>query len=63
VTSVIRHSLPASLELGVVALALAAVVGLAVGFSGIARPEGKLDLGGRLYASAPMHCRPSGQRW
>ena len=49
VTSVIRHSLPASLELGVVALALAAVVGLAVGFSGIARPEGKLDLGGRLY--------------
>jgi peptide/nickel transport system permease protein len=49
VTSVIRHSLPASLELGVVALVLAALVGLAVGFSGIARPEGKLDLGGRLY--------------
>ena len=49
VTAVIRQSLPASLELGVVALALAAVLGLAVGFSGIARPEGKLDLAGRLY--------------
>jgi peptide/nickel transport system permease protein len=49
VTEVIRQSLPASLELGVVALLLAAVVGIAVGFSGIARPEGKLDLAGRLY--------------
>ena len=49
VTAVIRQSLPASLELGVVALVLAAVVGLAVGFSGVARPEGKLDLAGRLY--------------
>ena len=49
VTAVIRQSLPASLELGVVALVLAAVVGLAVGLSGVARPEGKLDLAGRLY--------------
>ncbi|MCX5938432.1 MAG: ABC transporter permease [Cyanobium sp. LacPavin_0920_WC12_MAG_62_9] len=49
VTAVIRQSLPASLELGVVALVLAGVVGLAVGFSGVARPEGKLDLAGRLY--------------
>ena len=49
VTAVIGRSLPASLELGLVALLIAAVVGLAVGFSGIARPEGKLDLGGRLY--------------
>ena len=49
VTEVIRQSLPASLELGVVALLLAAAIGLAVGFSGIARPEGKLDLAGRLY--------------
>ena len=49
VTAVISRSLPASLELGLVALLIAAVVGLAVGFSGIARPEGKLDLGGRLY--------------
>jgi peptide/nickel transport system permease protein len=49
VADLIRASLPASLELGVVALLLAAVVGLAVGFSGIARPEGKVDLAGRLY--------------
>ncbi|MFM7086475.1 MAG: ABC transporter permease [Cyanobium sp.] len=49
VLSIIQGSLPASLELGLVALLLAAVLGLAVGFSGIARPEGKLDLAGRLY--------------
>ncbi|MEB3307776.1 MAG: ABC transporter permease [Cyanobacteriota bacterium] len=49
VTEVIGNSLPASLELGGTALLIAAVVGLAVGFSGIARPEGKLDLAGRLY--------------
>lgn len=49
VRGIIGASLPASLELGVVALLVAAVVGLAVGLSGIARPEGKLDLGGRLY--------------
>jgi peptide/nickel transport system permease protein len=49
VSAIIRQSLPASLELGVTALLLAAVVGLAVGFSGIARPEGRLDLAGRLY--------------
>jgi peptide/nickel transport system permease protein len=49
VSSVIGHSLPASLELGLTALLLAAVLGLTVGFSGIARPEGRLDLAGRLY--------------
>ena len=49
VLEIIRGSLPASLELGVVALILAALLGLAVGFSGIARPEGRLDLAGRLY--------------
>ncbi len=49
VSSIIASSLPASLELGLVALLLAALLGLAVGFSGIARPEGRLDLAGRLY--------------
>lgn len=49
VARIITQSLPASLELGLTALLLAAVVGLAVGFSGIARPEGRLDLAGRLY--------------
>jgi peptide/nickel transport system permease protein len=49
VTTIISRSLPASLELGVVALLLAALLGLSVGFSGIARPEGNVDLAGRLY--------------
>ena len=49
VRDIISKTLPASLELSVIALALAAVVGLSIGFSGIARPEGKLDLAGRLY--------------
>ena len=49
VSSIISRTLPASLELSVVALIMAAVVGLSIGFSGIARPEGKLDLAGRLY--------------
>ena len=49
VSATIAGSLPASLELGVMALLLAALVGLAVGFSGVAQPEGKLDLAGRLY--------------
>ena len=49
VTTIIQASLPASLELGLVALLIAAGLGLAVGFSGIARPEGKVDLAGRLF--------------
>lgn len=49
VSSIISRTLPASLELSVVALIIAAVVGLSIGFSGIARPEGKLDFSGRLY--------------
>ncbi len=49
VSSIIGRTLPASLELSVVALVVAAIVGLIIGFSGIARPEGKLDLAGRLY--------------
>ncbi|MFN9621299.1 MAG: ABC transporter permease [Cyanobacteriota bacterium] len=49
VVAIIRDSLPASLELGAVALLLAAVLGLAIGFSGIARAEGGVDLAGRLF--------------
>jgi peptide/nickel transport system permease protein len=49
VADIVRASLPASLELGLVALVLAALLGLTVGFSGIARPEGRIDLAGRLY--------------
>ena len=49
VTEVIAQTLPASLELSAVALLSAAVLGLAVGFSGIARAEGRLDLAARLF--------------
>ena len=49
VARIVGDSLPASLELGAVALLLAALLGLAVGFSGAARPEGRLDLAGRLF--------------
>ena len=49
VRSIINRTLPASLELSVIALVAAAFIGLSIGFTGIARPEGKLDLAGRLY--------------
>lgn len=49
VRSIINRTLPASLELSVIALVAAALIGLSIGFTGIARPEGKLDLAGRLY--------------
>ena len=49
VTEIIGRALPASLELSVTALVVAAVVGLAVGFTAIARSEGRLDLAGRFY--------------
>jgi peptide/nickel transport system permease protein len=49
VGEIVRDALPASLELGITALLVALVLGLAVGFSGVARPEGKLDLSGRLW--------------
>ena len=49
VSTIIGRTLPANLELSSIALLVAAIVGLSIGFSGIARPEGKLDLAGRLY--------------
>ena len=49
VREIVGAALPASVELGVTALLIALVLGLAVGFSGVARPEGRLDLAGRLY--------------
>ena len=49
VSRIIREALPASLELSVTALLVAAVTGLAVGFTAIARSEGKIDLAGRFY--------------
>jgi peptide/nickel transport system permease protein len=49
VGAIVRDALPASLELGFTALIIAIVLGLIAGFSGIAKPEGKVDLAGRLY--------------
>ena len=59
VSSIIGRTLPASLELSVVALVVAAIVGLSIGFSGIARPEGKLDLAGRRSALGTSALPPS----
>ena len=44
-----RASLPATIELGCMGLLLGAVLGLAVGFSGAAKPEGAVDLAGRVF--------------
>jgi len=49
VSKIIARVLPATLELSIVALFLACLLGLAVGFSGIAKPESNLDLFGRIY--------------
>ncbi len=49
VTQIIGTSLPATIELGVMGLMVGALLGLAVGLSGAAKPEGPLDLAGRLF--------------
>ena len=40
VRQLISNTLPASIELSVIAIIIAITIGLAVGFTGIARPEG-----------------------
>ena len=49
VRDIIQKALPASIELGICALFLAALIGIAVGFSGVSREGSKLDFAGRLY--------------
>ena len=49
VRDIIKKALPASIELGLTALILAALIGIGIGFSGVARSGGKADLAGRLY--------------
>ncbi|AAQ00198.1 MULTISPECIES: ABC transporter permease [Prochlorococcus] len=49
VRETIANTLPASIELGIIALLIASIIGLIVGFTGIAKPEGKTDLAGRLF--------------
>ncbi len=49
VSQIIARTLPASIELGLSAIVFALFIGIAVGFTGIAKPEGKTDLAGRLF--------------
>tara|TARA_B100000029_G_scaffold110203_1_gene101953 strand:- start:517 stop:1536 length:1020 start_codon:yes stop_codon:yes gene_type:complete len=49
VSNIIQKALPATLELGISALFVAAIVGAFVGFSGIAKEDSKIDLAGRIY--------------
>ena len=49
VSKIIYNSLPASIELAVCSLLIAILLGTIVGFSGIAKSEGKTDLLGRIY--------------
>ncbi len=49
VTEIISKALPASLELCFTSLFIALLIGLTIGFSGIAKPEGKTDFIGRFY--------------
>ena len=49
VSHLIAKTLPASLELGITALIISSLIGIAVGLTGIAKPEGKTDLAGRLF--------------
>ncbi len=49
VSQIIAKTLPASLELGITAIIVAAIIGISVGLTGVAKPEGKTDLAGRLF--------------
>jgi len=49
VSKLIAKTLPASIELGIAAIVIALLIGLSVAFIGIAKPEGKTDLAGRLF--------------
>tara|TARA_B100000029_G_C17500841_1_gene932592 strand:+ start:164 stop:1183 length:1020 start_codon:yes stop_codon:yes gene_type:complete len=58
VRTIIQKALPATLELGISALIIAILIGLTVGFSGIARKEGKVDLAGRIFGIATYALPP-----
>ncbi len=49
VSAIISKALPATLELSLFALIIAIIIGFIIGLSGTARPDGKLDLLGRIY--------------
>ena len=58
VRQIISKTLPASLELGLTALIIALIIGIAVGSAGIAKPEGKTDLTGRIFGIATYALPP-----
>tara|TARA_B100000700_G_scaffold328393_1_gene446054 strand:- start:201 stop:1220 length:1020 start_codon:yes stop_codon:yes gene_type:complete len=49
VREIISKTLPATIELSIIALIISIFIGIIVGLSGIAKPEGKIDLIGRIY--------------
>ena len=63
VSRIISASLLATIELGCMGLLLGALLGLAMGFSGTAKPEGFVDLAGRVFGIDTYAFPPSGQPW
>ncbi len=49
VKEIISKALPASMELAIVAILIALLLGCLIGFLGAVRPEGKIDLLGRIF--------------
>jgi len=49
VKSIISKALPASLELGICAILIASIIGYLIGYLGATKPEGKIDLCGRIF--------------
>tara|TARA_Y100001968_G_C19348224_1_gene713236 strand:+ start:181 stop:1200 length:1020 start_codon:yes stop_codon:yes gene_type:complete len=49
VNSIVRNSLPATIELGIFSIVIAALLGLIIGFMGASKPESNTDIAGRIY--------------
>ena len=46
---IISKALPASIELAIFAILIASIIGYSIGFLGAVKPEGKIDLLGRIF--------------
>ena len=46
---IISKALPASIELAILAILIASLIGYLIGFSGAIKPEGKIDFFGRIF--------------
>ena len=49
VKTIISKALPASIELAIFAILIASLIGYSIGFSGAIKPEGRIDLFGRIF--------------